>query len=66
MIEGAKKIPEPITLPTMSSVASRRERPRTSPAGRGGDPPCVSPIPKGLPRPPYPAEPAEDTTPGAV
>src|SRR5438309_1726539 len=31
MIAGAKKIPEPITLPTMMVVASKRPRPRTSP-----------------------------------
>src|ERR1700730_1206061 len=31
MIEGATKIPEPITLPTMRVVASRRPSPRTSP-----------------------------------
>jgi len=34
MIAGAKKIPDPMTLPTMSIVASRSERPRTSPTGR--------------------------------
>jgi hypothetical protein len=35
MIEGATKMPDPITLPTMSVVASRRERPRTSVAVSG-------------------------------
>jgi len=30
MIEGAKKMPDPTTLPTMRSVASKSERPRTS------------------------------------
>jgi len=48
MIEGAKKMPEPMTLPTMRSVASRRESPRTSSTGRG-----FSPIPT-PPHPPYP------------
>src|SRR6266581_624757 len=35
MIAGAKKIPEPITLPTMMVVASKRPRPRTR-AGSAG------------------------------
>ena len=35
MIDGAKKMPDPITLPTMSSVASSRPRPLTS-AGPAG------------------------------
>ena len=30
MIDGATKIPDPMTLPTMSIVASRSPRPRTS------------------------------------
>src|SRR5712691_8787965 len=34
MIEGATKMPEPMTLPTMRVVASSRPRPRTSWAGR--------------------------------
>src|SRR3954468_13523898 len=33
MIDGATKIPDPMTLPTMSIVASNSERPRTR-AGR--------------------------------
>ena len=44
MIEGAKKMPEPMTLPTIKSVASRSPRPRTSPAGRGSAAPLVSSI----------------------
>src|SRR6266446_4877761 len=36
MIAGAKKIPEPITLPTMMVVASKRPRPRTSPRSAAG------------------------------
>src|SRR5690242_12443327 len=35
MIEGATKIPDPMTLPTMRVVASRRPRPRTSSTGGG-------------------------------
>src|SRR5206468_6140965 len=35
MIEGATKMPEPMTLPTMSVVASSRPRPRTSWAAGG-------------------------------
>src|SRR5712692_4604167 len=35
MIEGATKMPEPMTLPTMRVVASSRPRPRTSWAARG-------------------------------
>src|SRR5688500_2343245 len=33
MIEGATKMPEPITLPTISVVASSRPRPRTRAGG---------------------------------
>src|SRR6266852_1118943 len=35
MIEGATKMPEPMTLPTMRVVASSRPRPRTSWAAGG-------------------------------
>src|SRR6185295_14635715 len=35
MMAGAKKIPEPITLPTMMVVAEKRPRPRTRPGSAG-------------------------------
>ena len=41
-IEGAKKIPEPITLPRTRVVASRRPSPRTSSGPRGFAPASVT------------------------
>src|SRR5687768_6742515 len=36
MMEGATKIPDPMTLPMMSAVASNRPSPRTSSGAAGG------------------------------
>ena len=62
MIDGAKKIPEPMTLPTMRSVASNRPSPRTSSRCRGVRAGLVSAIRSCLLGVPHPAESAEDST----
>src|SRR5258708_1415602 len=63
MMEGAKKIPDPITLPTMRVVASRSPRPRTSPP-RSGSAAVLAASPMLLASPREDADRAEDSTGG--